>query len=198
MKKHIISLSYFLLFALIANAQNFDFGVQAGANFATLSGEESDNYNSRIAINVGVTGEYFLGESFGLSSGIIYSAQGATLEQEGSEANLKLDYFNVPVMLKYYLGVSGLSLEAGPQVGFLINGDFDSLNTSTDTELEAKSIDLSLGTGLSYKFRRGSTLDGLSVGARYMSGLNDVFEDADRNGLEVSNNVFSVNLGYRF
>jgi hypothetical protein len=183
----------------LVQAQEIDFGVQAGVNFATLQGDDIEDADGRTGINVGITGEYEFSPSFGLMVGAIYSQQGLQAEEGGFEAKLKLDYINVPVLAKFYLGGSGFAIEAGPQVGFLVNDEFETNQPGFEsTDLDAETIDLSAGGGLSYKFREGSTLEGISFGARYMIGLSNVYKDDEAFGDGVTNSVLSLNLGYKF
>ncbi len=181
------------------NAQEIDFGVQAGLNLATFAGDDSDGADGRAGINVGLTGEYEFNENFGILIGAIYSQQGAEYDELGTTTEIKLDYINVPVLAKFYLGGSGLAIEAGPQIGFIVNDEFDTNVPGVNGDLEAETIDLSAGGGLSYKFREGTVLEGVSLGARYMFGLTNVYDDNDVSiADDLTNSVFSINLGYKF
>ena len=185
-----------------AQAQEIDFGVQAGVNFANLQGDFVDDIDSRTGINVGLTGEYEFGPSFGILVGAIYSQQGAEGQNSlGQETILKLDYINVPVLAKFYLGGSGLSIDAGPQIGFIVKDESEIENgvlAGSTTNYDAESIDLSVGGGLTYKFREGTTLEGLSLSGRYMVGVTNVYEDDSTFDDDITNQVFSINLGYKF
>lgn len=197
MKKLLVMAAIALGTVGVSQAQEIDFGVQAGVNFATLSGDDTDgaDLESRTGINVGITGEYQFNQQFGLLVGAIYSQQGYKLEEEGFEEKLKLDYINVPVLAKFYLGGSGFAIEAGPQVGILVGDDIEleGGGESVSESIDAESIDFSALGGLSYKFKEGTTLEGVAFGARYQLGLTDVIEN-----VEARNSVFSLNLGYKF
>ncbi|SCX90042.1 Outer membrane protein beta-barrel domain-containing protein [Nonlabens sp. Hel1_33_55] len=180
-----------------AQAQEIDFGVQVGYNIANLQGDDVEDVDARNGINIGLTGEYEFGPSFGLLVGAIYSQQGA----EGNGVTLKLDYINVPVLAKFYLGGSGFSIDAGPQIGFNVKDEVEvdrGIFEGSTSDFDAESIDLSIGGGLTYKFREGSTLEGLSLGGRYMVGVSNIYEDNDTFSDDVTNQVFSINLGYKF
>lgn len=180
-----------------AQAQEIDFGVQVGYNIANLQGDDVEDVDARNGINVGITGEYEFGPSFGLLVGAIYSQQGA----EGDGVKLKLDYINVPVLAKFYLGGSGFSIDAGPQIGFNVKDEFEvdgGVFDGSTADFDAETIDLSVGGGLTYKFREGTTLEGLSLGGRYMVGVSNVYNDDDTFSDDITNQVFSINLGYKF
>lgn len=179
-------------------AQEIDFGVQAGLNIATLSGDDADDgdIESRIGINVGVTGEYMFNQSIGLQIGAIYSQQGLTSDIEGVDSTFKLDYVNVPVLAKFYIAESGFSFDLGPQIGFLVNDEVDVDGTEIDFDnlgIDTNGTDFGAVGGLNYKFKEGTTLEGASFGVRYLLGFSEVFDDSD-----LKNAVFSFNLGYKF
>lgn len=202
MKKLFLTLSIAIGSVISMSAQEIDFGVQAGANFAKLQGDDVEDLDGRTGFNVGLTGEYMFSDSFALFTGAIYSQQGLESEDSGIERKLKLDYINVPVLAKFYIGESGLSIDAGPQIGFLINDDYEvsglPAGAILESDVNAETIDISAGGGVSYKFKEGSSLEGLAVGARYMIGLSNVYEDGSTLGDDVTNSVLSINLGYRF
>ena len=100
------------------------------------------------------------------------------------ESVTKLDYINIPLMAKLYL-TDGLSIEAGPQIGFLISAkdEFDDVtttNVSGDSTTETDSgtddikdivngIDFGANLGLGYRLENG-----LLFGARYNLGLSNI------------------------
>lgn len=201
MKKLFLSAMALVAATTMSVAQEIDFGVQAGVNFAKFQGDAVEDADGRTGINVGLTGEYMFNDSFALFSGVIYSQQGLQDENALGEQKLKFDYLNVPVLAKFYIGESGFSIDAGPQIGFLINDEVEINDEEADLDdlgIDSQGIDLSAGGGVSYKFLEGSTLEGLSIGARYMIGLNNVLDDNDTFGDDLTNSVLSVNLGYRF
>ncbi|ARN76642.1 hypothetical protein BST97_00715 [Nonlabens spongiae] len=200
MKKLFLSAMALVAATTMSVAQEIDFGVQAGVNFAKLQGDSVEDADGRTGINVGLTGEYMFNDSFALFTGVIYSQQGLQSEDAGIEQKLKLDYLNVPVLAKFYIADSGFSIDAGPQIGFIVNDEYtvEGGPLAGETDLDAATIDLSAGGGVSYKFLEGTTLEGLSIGARYMIGLSNIYDDDEAFGDDLTNSVLSVNLGYRF
>jgi hypothetical protein len=183
-------------------AQEIDFGLQVGFNKANLQGDYVEDVDARTGINVGLTCEYEISPSFGLMVGAIYSQQGAEGQNAfGQDTTLKLDYINVPVLAKFYLGGSGFSIDAGPQVGFVVKDESEITNgllAGSTTNYDAEAIDLSVGGGLSYKFLEGSFLEGISASARYMVGLSNIYDDNDTFSDNITNQVISFNLGFKF
>ncbi|WP_405369649.1 porin family protein [Nonlabens sp. Asnod2-A12] len=199
MKKLLLS-AVAAVFAMgVSNAQEIDFGAKVGVNFAKLQGDAVEDLDGRTGINVGVTGEYMFNETFALQVEALYSQQGLQSDEGGVEQKLKLDYINVPVLAKFYIGESGFSVEAGPQIGFLVSDKYEVDGVNVDEDLNAETIDLSAGGGIAYKFKEGTSLEGLSANVRYMIGLNNVYKDnGDTFGDDITNSVLAISLGYKF
>jgi hypothetical protein len=151
MKK--LFLTVFSLIAFIASAQDFSFGIKAGANFAAIGKSDEPLFDPADAFDVpelnfvsssggdngGLTAIYFgvyaeipVSEAFSIQPELLYSRQGGTQDgslvfQEGNvnyESTFNLSYLTVPIMAKFYVA-KGLSLEAGPQIGFLLKSEVD-------------------------------------------------------------------------
>ena len=94
------------------------------------------------------------------------------------------------MLAKIYL-VEGLSVQAGPQIGFKINEEIDAQpnNDAGDFDVdEAEDIDVSLAAGLEYKFDNGIFIQG-----RYNYGFTQLIKDTD-----VHNSVFQAGVGFMF
>ncbi len=180
-----------------ANAQDINFGVKAGVNFASLNGGELD-YNSRTSFHVGGVAEFKLSDKFSLQPELVYSAQGAKRSDnmEGTDVDytLKLDYLNIPVMAKFYVA-EGLSLEAGPQMGIKLaaeaKAEANGMSETEDFKDEVESIDFGLNFGAGYKLENG-----LNFGLRYNLGLSDIAKN--NAGDSIKNGVFQLSVGYFF
>ena len=85
-------------------------------------------------------------------------------------ANVKLNYLSIPLLVNYKLIGSFLSLQAGPQFGILI----DNSKTVLQNGGEAfKKGDFSMLGGLQFK------LAAIRVNARYVVGLNNISDLTD-------------------
>lgn len=168
------------------------FGVKAGVNFATLAGDVA-NTSSLTGFHVGGLAEFKLSEQFSVQPEVLFSMQGTKYEFAGEESETKLSYVNIPIMAKYYI-IEGLSIEAGPQVGFLLSADEDGIDNAKDYY---KSIDFGIAGGLAYDLEMGVFFQ-----ARYYAGLSNIGEEYTLGGTTVSpsiqNNVASVSVGYKF
>jgi opacity protein-like surface antigen len=206
MKKIILTVAAVFAFGF-ANAQETKFGVKGGLNLANISGDVEDN-SSKIGFNVGGFVEIKVSDKFSVQPELLFSTQGTKEEYSenfgGSTINytdkLNLSYLNIPVMAKFYVAEK-FSLEAGPQVGFLLSANAkseatdgtDSLSEEEDVKDAFESIDFGLNFGAGYDFTSN-----LSVGLRYNLGLSNIAKTDSGDDYKISNNVFSVSLGYKF
>ncbi len=197
-----------------ANAQDMSFGAKAGLNVSTLTGDVEDT-NSLIGAHAGVFAEFKISDKFSFQPELLFSMQGAKEKISGTESlggetysfteetKLKLSYINIPLMAKYYVAEK-FSLEAGPQIGFLMSakGDYEysetfggetfSESASEDVKDGFKGIDFGLNFGAAYDFT-----DNLFAGVRYNLGLGDINDVEDFDG-KINNSVFQVSIGYKF
>ncbi|MDG3582355.1 porin family protein [Galbibacter pacificus] len=115
--------------AITMNAQEFYFGLKGGTSLSTISGENklmSNNY--RTGLYGGVFAEVVMSEKISIQPEVLYSMLGSheTYKQFlangvlSNEITIKLRYIDVPVMVKYRV-YKGLSVQAGPQVSFLLD-----------------------------------------------------------------------------
>ncbi|MGY5846631.1 porin family protein [Salegentibacter sp. HM20] len=206
MKKFTLTIGLSILALASLKAQEFNFGVKAGANFATLNGD-TDELDSRTAIHVGVISEIPIFERFSFQPELIYSAQGAQHSdsetwEDGTETadyKINLDYINIPLLAKYYI-TDGLNLQFGPQLGILLNAKeeeeytFDGETESYEEEIEdAQTIDFSLAAGVGYQLDMG-----LFFNARYNAGLSNIIETEMDDDYSIKNGVFQLSIGYMF
>lgn len=196
-------------------AQEMNWGIKAGANYANLKSDMDTD--PVFGIHAGFLAEMKLSSNFAIQPELLYSMEGAKAEVNfneedffiESEQKVKLGYLNLPVMLKYFV-TPGFSFQAGPQLGYLLSAENEytinsriddmELNESgtEDIKDELKKISLGLNFGLGYEFSNEFFLQ-----ARYHLGLTDISdyeEDADFEGEldELKNSGFQVSVGYKF
>lgn len=183
MKKILTVAAFAVLGFTNMQAQEVNFGLKGGFNLANLTGDNSKDLDVVTSFNFGAMAEIPLSEKFSFQPEILFSGQGTSVNDD----ILDLKYLNVPLMGKYYL-TKGFSLEAGPQVGFLLSAKA----LGNDVKDSVRPIDLGLNVGLGYKLDNG-----LNFGARYNFGLtniNDISGVNDKN----QNSVFQFSVGYFF
>lgn len=202
MKKNIVFISIAILGLLNINAQEIKFGAKAGVNFATIAGDETEGVKGRTSLHVGAVSEFIISEKFSIQPELLYSAQGAKYEDADFKETIKLDYLNLPIMAKFYVA-DGFSLEAGPQVGFLLSakGELEAGGESVEVDIKdfVEGIDFGLNFGVGYKLPSG-----INFGLRYNLGLSNINDtgnlDPDFNVGDVNNqnSVIQLSLGYFF
>ena len=189
------------LMAVGVQAQEVAFGAKAGVNFASLSGDDAEGLDGRTGFHLGVIADIAITNRFSIQPEVLYSTRGAKqdnflFEDEFGDdmtgkVEIKLDYIDVPVMLKYYV-VQGLSLQAGLQFSFNTSSEME-FSDDTDSitigmEDETESFDIGGAVGLGYDLPMGLFLQG-----RYTTGFTEIFTDSD-----IKNNVLQLSIGYKF
>lgn len=169
-----------------ANAQSVNFGIKAGLNVFTINDDGDNDYSSRTGFHAGLLAHIHLDKQWALQPELVYSQQGAKL----SDATLKLDYLNVPVMVQYMFD-NGFRLQAGPQVGFLLGGKVEEDGEEADVKDQIKGADFGVGVGAGYVH----VPSGWGVDARYNFGLSNINEE---DGLKSMNRGFQVGVFYLF
>jgi len=170
---------------------------------------DAENTNVRPGLNVGVLAEINFTENFAIQPEVVYSQQGTELEVKYWTGNIvgaketytsKTDYINIPIAAKYYI-FEGLSIQAGPQIGFLVSAkekaEYSGFEGRPNEEIDAKDaykkVDFSILGGIGYDLPLG-----IFVQARYTYGLTNINDDRETSDVELSNNVISFSLGYKF
>ncbi|WP_203295869.1 porin family protein [Luteirhabdus pelagi] len=182
--KNLIIGVFCALFSITAIGQGLDFGVKAGVNFATIT--DATGLDNRT----GFVGGIFIGGKFndniGIQADLLYSQQGAEFEL----GEFNLDYVNVPIVLKYYLG-DVFNIQVGPQFGILVNDEAQTVVGEVINDLATNEFDLSGVVGL------GADLPlGLRVEGRYNFGLTDIPDEPEFN--KGKNSVITLSVGYSF
>lgn len=166
-----------------ATAQEIKFGIKGGLNFANISGDNTKGVDVVTSFNFGVVSEIPISEKFSFQPELMYSGQGYGF----NDNTVELSYLNVPLMGKYYV-TKGLSVEAGPQIGFLLAAK----NEKTNVKDSFNTFDFGVNFGLGYKLDNG-----LNFGARYNLGLTDI-NDVEGSSSKNKNSVFQFSVGYFF
>jgi hypothetical protein len=195
MKK--VSLLIFALFITTSAlfAQDVAFGIKGGLNLSSLKIDDPEaTYNARTGFHAG----FFLRGKFdkvGIQPEFLLYTQKGEFSGPAYTGEENFSYITVPVLVKFY-PLSGLNIHAGPQFGFLIDGDRTTnvqiLGTiKEDIKDEYKSTDIAISVGAGWDFGFG-----LSIDARYNIGVQDINEAEE--GETTKSRVFLVSLGWNF
>lgn len=167
-------------------------GAKAGANYSNFTNANFDT-EGLVGFHAGAIVGYKINDNFSIQEEFLYSTQGAKIKgglMDGED--VKLSYVTVPILLKYKTNF-GLYLEAGPQVGILVDEDFTSLGINSDVKF-AEKIDGGVSGGIGYQFQNG-----LGIGARYYMSFTDVTK-IKTTGINnnFQNNTAQISLFYIF
>jgi len=184
MKK--ISLTLALLFAIstFTFAQSFKFGPKVGVNVSNYSGGNIKS-DALVGFHLGGLLNFGVGEHFSIQPEVLFSTQGAKVDNGIKAEKYKTSYVSVPVMLKLKT-TGGFYIEAGPQFSFRTSEDIP------DQTIDhfAKNLDLALGGGIGYQSNMG-----LGIGARYIAGLSKVGDFSGNNiDPDFKNSVIQISL----
>ncbi|MFI5123999.1 MAG: porin family protein [Chitinophagales bacterium] len=178
-------------FSLAAADAQIQFGVKAGANFATLTGSDASGAKMKVGFQGGALVAIPLFNEFSLQPELMYSGEGAKYSANGVSGTLNSNYLNVPVLFKYN-NASGFFAETGPQIGFLLSAKSKIDGQSYDAKSSYKSTDFSWAFGLGYLLRDMN----IGFDARYNLGLANV--EANSNNGTLKNSVIQVGVFYLF
>ena len=181
MKKVSVFLLLFVFSSIITNAQNktggggFRIGGKVGANLNKISGQ-SFNDGFEYAYHAGAFFEIDFTKKFGIQPELLWSQTSTkpatTLAPiyQTLPTDLKLNYFSIPVLLRYNIG-NMLTLHAGPQFSILMNKN-DNLLQNGSNAFKNGDLALVLGAQVNLKMLR--------VYGRYNAGLNNINDFSDQ------------------
>ena len=164
-----------------------------GGNLSKIKG------SWKSANKLGYTFWAFIGIKFSNNIGIqaeaLYSQQGSSDSKGGFDAEVV--YFKVPLVCKYYIS-NGINFYAGPQLGFVIDDNFNEFLIPQDggtDQLKSEPIDISGVIGIGYEIINGLCLDG-----RFDFGFNDVYRLIYRSDLATGTRTLALtaSLEYTF
>ena len=180
------------------------FGVKAGVNFANLDfdvEEINDSVDRRTGLVAGGFVLWPMQNAFGLQVEGLFSQKGITVDQDGDEGSLELDFFEVPVLARFSAPSStntSFHLFAGPSFGFKLRArsefEFD------DGESESENIGEDIaGFDLGLVVGAGLDVGRFLIDGRYTHGLTNLYTGPDGgDDGSIKNRVFSIMAGFRF
>ncbi len=219
-------------------SQRVTLGPRFGVNMATITHFSSLNNESYvqngqlIRIQTGIVSEFEITDRFSLQTELLYSQKGHKLMFKGDSLDfsidgyesLKLNYFEVPLLLKYYIGSGGVNFHfnAGPYWSSLlgakgklkydkvIDGELESINEKydvnniygwNDDKVTFTTEDIGLMFGLGFKYDSG--IGNILIDFRYSMSYRDLNNWIDVNAMpvdyrEFENRVFTISFAYLF
>jgi hypothetical protein len=191
MKTKLLSLFALVLIAQASMAQ-FHLGIKGGANFTKVEGKSfKDEF--RYGYALGGFMEVRMGNHFVLQPEVLFNQYSTKLDSSyknvyqdvfNGNANVKLNYLSIPIVVNYKLIGSFLSLQAGPQFGILIDQSKTLLQNGGNA---FKNGEFSMLAGVQLK------IAALRINGRYAIGLNNI-SDLPEEG-KWKNQGFQVTVG---
>ncbi|WP_138484756.1 porin family protein [Dyadobacter bucti] len=183
MKKLLVAFVLFVS-AHFAEAQTFSIGPKAGLNISNYTGGNIES-DALMGYHLGGIVNYGFGNVFSIQPEVLFSTQGAKVQNNGTKSDFKISYVTIPVMLKFKSN-GGFYVEFGPQVGFRSSSDIPDQTINNF----AKNLDLAAGAGIGYQ-----SPIGLGVGVRYIAGLSKVGDFSGQNiDPDFKNSVIQASL----
>jgi len=118
-----------MLFAGMGFAADIGFGVKGGIALAGYSGDDSDDFASKLGFHAGGFATMQLMDMLSLQPEVLFSAIGAKGDLSGFDGKYKenLSYIEIPVLVKFYPPISlpvALNIFAGPSLGINLSGKY--------------------------------------------------------------------------
>jgi hypothetical protein len=183
-------------------------GASVGANFAKFRGDDGGLQSNRVGAIGGVALTLPLGGMLDLEIDGLYSQKGTKFDAVLAEATTKLDYIDIPVLLRVGLIPNSPTrpyIEAGPSLSirvgcaveaksFGFGGSVDCSEAGEFLEGQVKSYDIGGVIGGGIDIAAGSAR--IKLGVRYTIGFVEIVEHSTVKNQAISAMVgFSVPLG---
>ena len=193
MKKLVLLASMLLAFVSV-KAQSevgaFSLRPTVGMNIGFMT--NADGSDPRVGLVVGAELEYQATDVFAISGGLLYSQQGAKMNDMDIDGTMKLDYINVPILANFYVA-KGFAFKAGIQPGFNVNDKAKASGSGASVEMGlgdlSKGFVLAVPIGLSYEFSN------IQLDARFNWGVTHALSNSYDS---CNSNAFMITLGYKF
>ncbi len=194
----------------------FTVGIKGGTTLSSVAFTPTVTQSLLLGYTGGVSVRYIEEKFFGLIAEVNYTQCGwkETFEDDPYKYSRSLDYVTIPFLTHFFFGnrvVRGF-INAGPQVGFLLNSSYKSnfdINNLPEFSQKSKvkeiytmeianSFDYGItgGAGIEFRIKRKH---GIVLEGRYYYGLGDIFKNRKKDVFSASHNqIITVSLGYLY
>ena len=185
-----------------AQGQEMSVGVRAGVNISTLEFLATDviiTDSNRTGFLAGIYASGRLAGGLGLQVEGLFNQKGTIIKDDPrfeDDISIRIDYFDVPVLLKYRFGWSAtkaIDLHAGPVFMVRLN-DHQKIGSTVLADFEKQALTT---TDAGFSIGGAVSFDRLSVDVRYIWGSQNLNDDFDRDELEARNRTLSLSVGWR-
>ncbi|NVO86545.1 porin family protein [Hymenobacter terrestris] len=164
-----------LLLSTAASGQRVLLGLKGGGAFSKAIGPDATASRLRLGATVGLLVRLELPVGLALQAEGLYAQRGDNGNSYGFSVGHRLDYLAVPLLLQYHR--DGLFVEGGAQYGYLLRATPNEPPAIRLDELAFEPRDLNFVLGVGFQ-----DTSGVSVGWRYVGGLNNVFQPGQTSG----------------
>lgn len=189
-------------------AEGMMFGLKGGLNMSNWTGDDAAldfgvDPSTKMGFGGGIFFNYAFTELFGIQAEALYMMKGATYEAEFEgetfTADAKIDYFEVPLLLKVTIPTEGKikpAIFAGPAFGFLMSAKVEGDGESVDIKEHLESMDIGIlgGAEIGYKMEKGT----IFLSASYEVGMATVGKAEEGDAPDIKNTNIGIYLGYGF
>lgn len=193
----VIALAAAFMFAVPAQAQ-LKFGVKAGLNVSKASLDKGVlSADNRTGFFVGPMAEFTLPViGLGVDAALLYDNKSVKVGAEGESASSTLHYIDIPINVKYTIGLGSLASvygATGPQFSYNIGG-----RSILEGSYALKDSDFSWNIGAGVKL-----LGHLQVGYNYNIALGKTAEVKEAEAIDFvgksfKNNTHQISVAYMF
>ena len=191
-----------MLMGATASASGFKFGIKAGANFNSLHFSEEGLKNdfkdsdNRTGYNLGVMCEFTVPIiGIGVDASVMYVHR-PTLETQDGSQKFKRDYLEIPVNLKYKLGLPAVSHIISPYIFTGPSFAFKMSKSEIENLINDKKCDIAWNLGLGVELVKH-----VQIGASYGWGITKIVNKIAKEGEPAGtgrNNCWTVTAEYLF
>ena len=168
MKKLIAAIALSVIAFVNVNAQTVAFKAGYSHSDVLLSPEPANIFTPKGTFHAGIAiKDIKLTDKIGFQPELLYSMQGFRVAGIG---NVGIHYLSVPLLVTFPV-TEGLSLQVGPQVGYMINSRVGVVNDLFSVTYNGlfRNLDAGAVAGVEYQVS-----DNISLGGRYYLGMTNV------------------------
>ena len=183
-----------MLMAMPVQAQLLKWGVKGGVNMTKIDwdGGYKGNKDNSTGFFIGPMAEFNIPVvGLGIDASLLFAQRGIKISDGGEEATVKQNGLDIPVNLKYNIGLGslvGLYVAAGPDFYF----DFAGNKTIDGVKTDKKKAEVGINVGAGVKL-----LNHLQVGANYNIPLGKTASFEDIEG-SYKTKTWQVSVAYIF
>lgn len=153
-------------------------GLKGGINYANLflDPESIYDFSYHSGIVAGVFFELDILGPLSFQVELLYSQKGAKYDTNSEEVKIHLNYFEIPVLIKYNIPIgptSSFNIQVGPYIGQKLSENWKPNSIHSEDFFKSSDFGITFGAG----FRFDALLSHISIDTRYSLGLVDISKD---------------------